>query len=272
MASGGMKSASREFLAAVLTALASVTILVTLLAHYANHVLVNPASFSRRAVSVVHTGPVESLIADSVTDRLVKDVGDETSVQPMVEDAVSEALRNGEITAEIRAAAKSLQSELVSGTASTLKLTLPDVGPATASRIESRSPELADALTHVATIAVLDVPIPSTAADAVHDVASVGRDSSLLLVLSVALVILALLISEDRGRTLLWLGLGTFMSGLLAAVVYLVGHRLVVNEFSAEDARTAAGTVWSVYLGGLETSGFVLAGVGAVIMTAAALI
>ena len=263
-----MKSTSRTLLAAVVTVLASVAIFVTLLAHYAN-VLTNSSSFSSRAVKVVHTGAVESLIVDTVTGRLVDEVGNEASVQPIVSDAVHRALSNGQIDGEIRAAANSLQNELASGQASALTLTLSDIGSAIAPTIRPISPQLAEVVSQVGTITVLDVPIPPSAASALHALSVLGRDSSLLIVFSAALVSLALLLSPDRRRTLLGLGLGAVVSGLLAAAIYLIGRGLVVNEFSAPAAQTAARAAWRVYLGGLETSGFVLAGLGAVLAMAA---
>ena len=266
-----MTRTSRRFLAAVVTMVASVAICVTLLAYYANHVLANSGSFSGRAVNVVLSNGVESLIVDRVTDRVSEVVGNETSAQPAIEDAVRQALSNGQVSATIRAAAVSLQNQLTSGDANSLTLTLPDIGASMASSVESTSPELADELRGIGTVTVLDVPIPSAEASAFHDLAIAGSDSSLLLVLTGALAMLALVISPDRRRTICGLGLGALAGGLLAAAIYLVGRGLVVQEFSGQDARTAARAVWSVYLGGLETWGLVLAGLGAVISVVAAL-
>lgn len=245
---------------------------MTPLAHYANRVLVNSTSFSQRAVTVVHAGPVESLIVDTVTNRLLAYVGDQTSLRPTIEQGVREALSNQQISDAIRAAATTLQHELVSGNANALTLTLPDVGSAIASRIEPVSPQLADEVARIGTITVLDVPIPPAAATAMNDLATVGRNFTLLLVVTVAMVALALLISPDRGRTLIVLGLTAFASGALAVAVYLGGRGIVVNEFSSQDARTAAQTAWNVYIGGLESTGFVLAGIGAVAALAGAFV
>jgi hypothetical protein len=267
-----MTHTGRRLLAAVATVVASLAILVTLLANYANHVVVNSAGFSDRAVSVVRTPGVEALIVNSATDRVVADAGNEPSVRPVIEDAVREAVSNGQISDQIRAAAASLQSELVSGTATRLTLTLSGIGSAVASNIQSESPELAAEVRNLSTITVLDVPIPSTDATVIQGLASVARDSSLLLILSAALIALALLLSPRRARTVRGLGLGALAGGLFAVAVYLVGRGLVLNEFSALDARTAAGAAWSTYLGGLETWGFVLAGIGAAIAAAATLV
>jgi hypothetical protein len=267
-----MTRTSRRFLAAVVTMVAAAAICVTLLAYYANHVLANSAGFSGRAMNVVLSNGVESLIVDRVTDRVTQVVGDESGVQPEIDDAVREALSNGQVSAEIREAAESLQNQLTSGDANSLTLTLPEIGASLASSVESTSPELADELRGIGTVTVLDVPIPPADASAFHDLATAGSDSTLLLVLTCALAVLALVVSPDRRRTVIGLGLGAFVSGLLAAGIYLVGRGLVVREFSGQDARTAARAVWSVYLGGLKTWGLLLAGIGAIVSIVAALV
>jgi hypothetical protein len=263
-----MRHAGRRLLGALLTTVASSAILFTVLAQYADHVLLDPGSFSDRAVAVVRTPGVESLVVDTITNHIVGISGDETSVQPVVETAVRQALSNAQVTEEIRSAASLLQSEAVSGTANALTLTLPNVGPVIAANVQSESPALADQVRNLGTITVLDVPVPSTDSRKLHDLATIGGDSSLLVVLTVALIVLALVISVDRARTLRALGLGFLGTGLLAVAIYLVGRQLIVSEFSSVDAQTTARAAWNVYLSGLQTWGFVLAGIGAVLVVA----
>ena len=254
-----------------MTVLATVAMLVALLAHYADHVLLNSTGFSKRAVSLVQSPTVQSLVVDTVTQRVSSAVGNDPSLRPAIEQAVRGALSDPLIAADIRDTAGSLQSGLVSGNANVLILTLPDVASVIASRVQSISPQLAAEIRAIGTVQVLDVRIPPSAATAVHDLATVGRDSSLLALLAVALGALALILTPDRRRTLMWLGGGACASGLLAAAAYLVGRAVIVGQFSAPDARTAARAAWSIYLGGLESSGLVLAAAGAVIAGAAAL-
>ncbi len=261
----------RGFLSAVATGLATAAMLATLLALYANHVLVNSAAFSDRAVSVVRSSEVESLIVRAVTDRVVADIGDEASLQPLIDRAVRTTLATGQVTADVRVAAGLLHGELMSGTANSLTLTLPDAGSSIASAIGSNNPELAAALRDVGSITVVDVRIPSTYARVLHDVTRAARNSSLLLVITVALLALALIISPNRTRTLRGLGLGALFAGLLVALTCLVGRGIVVDRFSTQDARLAARAAWGAYLGGLKTWGFVLAGIGLAVAGVASL-
>ena len=244
--------------------LATVAILVTLLAFYVNGVLVSPSGFSSRAVSVLHTSEVESLIVGTVTDRLVGDTGDRTSLQPVLQAAVAHAVSSPLVDQDFRAAAESLHGELVSGTADQLTLTLPGIGSAIASSIGSDNPQLSAAASHIGTVTVLDVGIPPSDASDIHDLVSFGSDGPELLIATLALLLLALSISPRRRRTLVGLALGAALSGLVLVAIYLIGRGVVVNRFSTGDGRTAAHAAWGSYLGGLEIWGFVLAGVGAV--------
>lgn len=223
-------------------------------------------------MAVVRTGPVESLVVNTVTSRILAYVGDQPSIEPAIQAAVRQAVSNRAITEEIRAAAESLQAQLVSGHANTLTLTLPHVGSAVAASIQPVSPQIAAAVSRLGTITVLDVSIPPSAAQAIDDLGRAGADFPVLVLGTIVLVVLALVLSADRGRTLIALGLAAFASGALAVAIYLAARGLVVDEFSSLDARTAAQTAWSVYLGGLETSGFVLAAVGAAVAVAGAFV
>lgn len=265
-----MSRSGRVALAGVLTTLACVAMPVTLASEYAARVLESPSGFSSRAVTVVQTGSVDSLIVGAVTnrivaysDRVLAISGGPNRIQPLVADAVRAALASPELIAAVRTAAASLQRALTFGSAGVLTLTLPRVGAAVAATVAATSPALAAQLRSLGPITVVSVPIPPLAARFAHDLEGIARSSSLLLALTVTLIVSALLISPRRARTLRALGLGAVLCGVLAAGVYLIGRELAVSSFSAADARAVAGVVWRTYFGGLETWGLVAAGVGA---------
>ncbi len=130
-----MTATGRGVLAGMLTLLASVAMLATLLALYANYALVSSSGFSDRALSVVHSGNVETLIISTVTDHVVADTGGGVAVQPLVDHAVRAALVDGRFDGEIRAAAGLLHRELMSGTANSLTLTVPEAGQVIAANV-----------------------------------------------------------------------------------------------------------------------------------------
>ena len=242
--------------------LACVAMLLTLVARSAT-TLSDSRRFSDRAVTVIHSGAVQSLIVTAVTGRVLSLVGDRPGVQPLISEGVGAALSNPQVTAEIRAAAAALQSQFAYQRPGYLTLTLPALGPSLAAAIATRSPLLAQLVGHVGTVTVLDAPIPPTAGSAMRYLAILGGHYRLLLVLCTALAGLALVVSPARRSTLLGLSLGAIASGLLAAATYAIGRGLVVQAFSLPAARIAAGAAWNAYLAGFQSSGLVLAAAGA---------
>lgn len=258
-----MTHTSRTVAAAGLSLLAIIAILATVLAQYTHQVLVNPAGFANRAVSVVRNQDVELLVVERVTSQVAQATGDAAAIQPLAEDAVTRLLSNGEVIGQIRATALSLQRQLVSSGANSLVLTLPDLGSSLAASAGAVNPEVTDELRRIGSLTVVDVAIPSADAQVIHDIAAFGQEASLLLWVTVALVLLALSISPRRAHTLRTLGVGALLSGLIAAAIALGGRELVSEEFSSQNGRAVADAAWTLYVGGLETWGFVLAGVGA---------
>jgi hypothetical protein len=263
-----MTSTGRTFFAAVVSVLATVAILATVLSFYVSRVLVSSDGFSSRVVSMLHESAVQSLVVQAVTNRLPINAGD-AALQPVLQSAVTRAMSSSLVDQDFRAAAQSLHSQLVSGTANQLVLTLPGIGSAIASSIDTGNPELDAAVRNIGTVTVLDVGIPPSDASDIHDLVSFGKDDVEFLIAALILLSLALIISPRRRGTLLGLAAGATVSGLLLVVIYLAGRGIVVNEFSDPDARTAAHAALSTYLGGLEVWGFVLAGLGAGVAHAA---
>ncbi|MDA8069262.1 MAG: hypothetical protein M0T77_11730 [Actinomycetota bacterium] len=258
-----MTDTGRGVLAGVLTALACLAMPVTLASEYAAQVLGSPGGFSGRAVTVVESSGVDSLVVGAVTNRVMALTGGQSGVQPIVQEAVRTALASPQVIASVQNAAASLQRELVAGSASTLTLTLPGIGSSAAPVVAATSPALAAALRNLGPVTVVSIRVPHTYAKLAHGLGNVARESSPLLVLTGALILSALLLSPRRARTLRVLGLGALLCGLLAIGVAGVGRGLAVNAFSAASARLVAGVMWSTYLGGLEAWGLVMAGAGA---------
>jgi len=226
--------------------------------------LTSAPSFSGGALAVVESAPVRSLIATTVAGRVAAQTGaSAAALEPIVDAAVGRALENQAVRGEIQAAAGSLESELLAGRATRLTLALPRIGPALSRAVLTRDPRLAYVLDRLGTVTVVDVPIaPGVAAD-LHALARASQDAALLGVLAAALAALALILSQERRRTLRWLGLGALVSGLAAVGAYLLGRQLVTGAFSAPAAAAAAGSAWHAALGGLEGSGLLLALAGA---------
>lgn len=254
------KSAGRTLLAALLTVLASAAMLLALISGSVTSL--TGSGFAGRALRVVEAGPLRSAVLTTVTDHVLAVTGNRATVAPIVSRAVDEVFASPLVSAEISAAARSLQGQLESGRASALRLALPGIGPRLAGLVAARSPQLAAALDRIGTLDVVDIPLPAAASTAAHDLALVGRDSALAFILAAGLAAAALLVSPSRWGTLQGLGIGAIASGLVGAGAYLVGGNLVTGSFSLPVAQTAARAAWNAYLGGLEPAGLTLAGAG----------
>jgi hypothetical protein len=254
------RSPGRALLAGLLVVLASVAMLVALVAGSVT-TLTGPG-FAGRTLRVVEAGGLRTAVIGTVTSHVLAITGDQAPVTPIVTQAVDEAFSSPLVKAELTAAARSLQSQLESGQARVLRLTLPGLGPRLGALVAARSPQLASVLDRLGTLQVVDVPLPPAASTAARELALLGRDSTLAILLCVALAAGALLISPARWGTLQGLGVGAIAAGLVAIGAYLVGANLIADSFSLPIAQTAARAAWDSYLGGLEPGGLALAGGG----------
>jgi hypothetical protein len=90
-----------------------------------------------------------------------------------------------------------------------------------------------------------------------------------LALLTVAAAAGALFLTADRRRTAARLGFGMAAAGVVVLIGYAVARALALGTVGEPDDRVAAGEVWNAFLGDLRTTGWLLAGAGAVVAAAA---
>ena len=78
------------------------------------------------------------------------------------------------------------------------------------------------------------------------------------------------MLSADRRRTVVQLGVGTAVGGDGARRRLGIARSAVIDHVDGPEARAAVGAVWDAFLGDLHTAGWILAGAGAVVAAAAA--
>jgi hypothetical protein len=76
--------------------------------------------------------------------------------------------------------------------------------------------------------------------------------------------------AANRRQAVSRLGLAIVVAGVVIAIAEAVLGATVLDRFSDPDARAAAAAVWDAYLGDLRTTGWLIAGSGAVLAAAAA--
>jgi hypothetical protein len=93
----------------------------------------------------------------------------------------------------------------------------------------------------------------------------------ILAALTVAAAAGALAVAADRRRTVAQLGLGALAAGVLIVLACAIGRGIAEAAVAdGADDRAAAGAAWDAFLGDLRSTGWVLAGCGAVVAAAAA--
>jgi hypothetical protein len=260
----------RQIGARVLVVLASLAILLALIAAYARQAAVNSDQFANRATVALHDDAVRSLIAQKVTDEVVlKNEADLLAARPIIESVASEIVGGRAFTGLWRNAVRDLHRALFKRDKHTVTLTVADVGTVLAAALEQLRPSLAHELRSTERVDIVRRDVGSLSATVADIAERVKVLAILLIVLSLGLVAGALFLSPDRRGTVIELGLGAAVAGGLLVVTYAVTRSAAVNHLNEPDEQAAARAVWDAFLGDLRTEGWILAASGAVVAAAA---
>jgi hypothetical protein len=260
----------RRFGARALVVLASLAILLALVAAYARHAAVDSDQFANRATAALHDDAVRSLIAQKVTDEVVlKNQEDLIAARPIIESVASEIVGGRAFTGLWRKAVRDVHRALFKRDQNTVTLTVADVGTVLAAALEQFRPSLARELRSTERVAIVRQDIGSLSATLADIAERVKVLAILLIALSFLFVAGALWLSPDRRSTVIELGLGAAVAGGLLVVAYAVTRSAAVDHLNEPDEQAAARAVWDAFLGDLRTAGWILAASGAVVAAAA---
>jgi hypothetical protein len=260
----------RTFGARALVVLASLAILLAVVAAYARQAAVDSDQFANRATAALHDDAVRSLIAQKVTDEVVlKNEGDLIAARPIIESVASEIVGGRAFTGLWRKAVRDVHRALFKRDKNTVTLTVADVGTVLAAALEQLRPSLAEELRSTERVAIVRRDIGSLSATLADIAERVKVLAILLIALSFLFVAGALWLSPDRRSTVIELGLGAAVAGGLLVVAYAVTRSAAVDHLNEPDEQAAARAVWDAFLGDLRTAGWILAASGAVMAAAA---
>lgn len=260
----------RRLAASALVVLASLAILLALVAAYAREAAVDSDQFANRATAALRDDSVRALIAQKVTDDVVlKNKADLIAARPLIESVASEVVGGRAFTGLFRNAVRDLHRALFKRDKNTVTLTIADVGTVLAAALEQVRPPLARRLRSTERVEVVRDDIGSLSATLADIAERVRLLAIFLIVLSLALVAGALVVSPDRRRTVIELGVGAAVAGGLLVVAYAIARSAAVNHVDGPDEQAAARAVWDAFLGDLRTEAWILAGSGAVVAAAA---
>ena len=260
----------RTFGTRALVVLASLAILLALVAAYARQAAVNSDQFANRATTALHDDSVRSLIAQKVTDEVVlKNEADLIAARPIIESVASEIVGGRAFTGLWRKAVRDLHRALFKRDQNTVTLSMADVGTVLAAALEQVRPSLARELRSTERVEIVRRNIGSLSATLADIAERVKVVAILLIAVSLLLVAGALFLSPDRRSTVIELGLGAAVAGGLLVVAYAVTRSAAVNHLNEPDEQAAARAVWDAFLGDLRTEGWILAASGVVVAAAA---
>ncbi len=253
-----------------LVVLASLALVLTLVAAYARQTAVNSDQFANRATEALRDDSVNALLAQKITDEVIlKREADLIGARPIIETVTAEVVGGRAFTGLFRAAVKDLHRALFKRDQSTVSMTVADVGTVLAAALQEIRPQLADQLRSTERVEVVRTDIGSLSAELVDITERVRLIALLLGLLSLALVAGALVISRDRRETAISLGIATAVAGVLLVVLYSLGRSIAVGHVEGPEEQAAARAVWDAFLGDLRTGAWILAGAGAVVAAAA---
>jgi uncharacterized membrane protein HdeD (DUF308 family) len=260
---------ARRRLSGGLAALAALLLLATTLAWYVRVAVLDADGFANRATTAVQDASVRSLIADRVTDQVIlRHQADLISARPLISSAISRIVGGGAFRSLLRRAVLDAHRTVLARDQNTLVLTLADVGTVAGVALQTLRPDLAAQLEASGTVELLRRRV-AAAGDLARTSRRLNALAYVLALLTLAAAIAALALSPDRRRTVAALGVGATIAGLTIVVGLAVARALVLGQVGGADERAAAGAVWDAYLSGLRTSGWVVAGSGAVVAAAA---
>jgi hypothetical protein len=257
--------------ARVLVVLASVALLLALVAGYARRAVVDSDQFSNRATAALRDTSVRTLVAEKITDGVVlKNQADLLAARPVIESAASSVVGSSTFTGLFRSAVRDVHRALFQRDQHTVTLTVADVGTVLAAALQVVKPSLADEVGTTDRVPIATRDIGDVGASAVRVADTVRVLAFLLAALCLAFAAAAVAVSPDRRRTVVALGTGAATAGIVLVVAYGVVRSIAIDHVEGAENRAAAGAVWDAFLGDLRMLAWIVAGSGAVVAAAAA--
>jgi hypothetical protein len=261
----------RRLASPALVVVASLLLVLALVAAYARQTVVNSDQFANRAGAALRDDSVRSLIAQKITDEVVlKSEADLLAARPIIESVTAEIVGGRAFTGLFETAVRDVHRALFDRDQDTVTLTIADIGTVLAAALEQVRPSLARELQATQRVEVVKEDIGSLSATLAEVADTVRLLAVLLVVLSLAAVGGAILLAQDRRQAVVQLGVGAAVAGGVLVAAYAITRSAVVDHLDTPEDQAAARAVWDAFLGDLRTASWLLAGAGAVVAAAAA--
>jgi hypothetical protein len=229
----------------VLIVVACVAILLAVVVGYARRAAVNDNQFANRATVALEDSSVRSLIAQRVTDQLVlKNDSDLIAARPLIQSIVSSVVGGRAFTNAFRKGVRDLHRAVFEGDENTVTLTVGDVGTIVAAGLEVVQPSLAQRVSTSQRVELVHRDIGSVNGEAVRAAHTIKLLAWLFLLVAIAATAAAIWLSRNRRRTVVQLGVGTAIAGVVLVVALVVARSVLVNSVDGSDERDAVRALW----------------------------
>jgi hypothetical protein len=266
-----MSERARQITTRALVIAASLCIVLALVAGYVRRTVVDSDQFANRATAALHDETVSSLVVEKITDDVVlKNESDLLAARPLIESITAGLVDSRAFTGLFRSAVRDVHRAVFSRNQDTVTLAVSDVGTVLAAALEKLRPAVARKVDSTNRVELVRRDIGRASADLTDFAEDVRLLAWFLVALSLMLVAGALILSADRRRTVVELGIGAAAGGILLLLAYRILRSLAIDHAGGPAGRDAAGAVWDAFLGDLRTAAWILAGSGAVIAASAA--
>lgn len=260
----------RRWVAGISVALGFALLLVGIVNGFVRVNVYETQPFAANAVEAFEDDSVKQVIAAKLTDRLVQRLPSIVrGAEPVLAALVLQATESRRFEQIFREAAVDANRVFFGKDAGQPALDLSDAGPLITSIVEQVDPGLAKALPDTLRGLIVDVS-SKPAINEIVRVAEGARTTTFLWpALAIVFFAIAILVSLDRRRSVLWIGLSIATSGVVLWVGSEIAKRVALSGRASSTETDAAQATLNAYLSDAPTWGFVLAIAGAILTGAA---
>lgn len=261
----------------LLLGLATLVVVLGLVATYVRSELATPEAFADRGVAALQSDPVRSIIAEEVAvDLLERRSPDLVAARPLVLTAVEAVLETESFERVLRRAAITAHGILLRGD-DDAAVELRELRGVLVPALRVASPGLAREVPDDLRPQIAEFRSSDAATFTVRAANGVSGAALPLLVLGLAGLVALVVTAADRRRAAASVGVATTVAALLAVLALaaleaeVVSHAGPVGVISQDEARAAARATWDALAGDLRRLLVALGVLGALLWTSAAL-
>jgi hypothetical protein len=259
----------RRWLGGILGTVGVVALLLALVTAYAQRALFDSDQFAARAAATLGNDAVQEQLAVAVTDDVVLRANrDLVAVRPLIEGVAQQIVGGSAFRSLFRASVADVHRSVFDRDASTVTLTVANLGIVLRTALERLAPQAAGKVAPNVELLESDPPDSLVALiQAAEDLDALAAALALVALLTLAA---ALALAHDRRESIRRGGIGVAVGAVLLLVAYWVLHARLVGRVADPDLRAAVDGVWDAYLLDLRNLLLIVAGCGAVAAAAAA--